>query len=136
MTQNEFDKLQQTIAALEAQRDVLGDTVVDDAITALREKHTATKSTTAEQRKLVTVLFADLVGWTQMASNMDPEDVQAIQRAYFNAVTPAIKQHGGAVEKYIGDAVLAVFGVPQAREDDPERAVARGPGHARRYRHA
>ena len=123
MTQNEFDKLQQTIAALEAQRLVLGDTVVDDAIAALREKHTATRSTTSEQRKLVTVLFADLAGWTRMASIMDPEDVQAIQRAYFEAVTPAIKKHGGAVEKYIGDAVLAVFGIPQAREDDPERAV-------------
>ena len=123
MTQNEFNKLQQTIAALEAQRDVLGDTVVDDAITALREKHTATKSTPAEQRKLVTVLFADLVEWTRMASIMDPEDVQAIQRAYFDAVTPAIEKHGGAVEKYIGDAVLAVFSVPQAHEDDPERAV-------------
>ena len=123
MTQNEFDKLQQTIAALEAQRLVLGDTVVDDAIAALREKHTATRSTTSEQRKLVTVLFADLAGWTRMASIMDPEDVQAIQRAYFEAVTPAIKKHGGAVEKYIGDAVLAVFGIPQAHEDDPERAV-------------
>ena len=77
----------------------------------------------AEDRRLVTVLFADLAGWTKMAEQMDPEDVQAIQRAYFAAVTPAIEQHGGAVEKYIGDAVLAVFGVPHAHEDDPERAL-------------
>ncbi len=78
---------------------------------------------TDEQRKLVTVLFADLAGWTRMSEQMDPEDVQAIQRAYFATVTPAIEQHGGTVEKYIGDTVLAVFGVPQAHEDDPERAV-------------
>lgn len=76
-----------------------------------------------QQRKQVTVLFADLVGRTQMAEQMAPEDVQAVQQAYFAAVTPTIEQHGGNVEKYIGDAVLAVFGVPQAHEDDPERAV-------------
>ncbi|MEZ4769747.1 MAG: ABC transporter substrate-binding protein [Caldilineales bacterium] len=76
-----------------------------------------------EQRKLVTVLFADLAGWTALGEQLDPEEVQAIQRAYFDAVTPPIEQHGGSVEKYIGDAVLAVFGVPQAHEDDPERAV-------------
>ena len=123
MSQNATDQLQQTIAALEAQRAVLGDVVVDEAIAALREKHAPQVSMTDEQRKLVTVLFADLAGWTKMAEQMDPEDVQAIQRAYFAAVTPAIEQHGGAVEKYIGDAVLSVFGVPQAHEDDPERAV-------------
>ena len=54
---------------------------------------------------------------------MDPEDVRELQNAYFAAVTPQITAYGGAVEKYIGDAILAVFGVPQAHEEDPERAV-------------
>ena len=76
-----------------------------------------------EVRRQVTVLFADLAGFTAMAERMDPEDVRALQDAYFQAVTAPIEQHDGAVEKYIGDAVLAVFGVPQAHEDDPERAV-------------
>ena len=76
-----------------------------------------------EERRLVTVLFADLVGFTAMSERMDPEDVHSIQSAYFTAVTRPITAYGGAVEKYIGDAILAVFGVPQAHEEDPERAV-------------
>ncbi len=116
--------LEQAIAAQEQLRGSVPDAVVDASIAALRQQLEALdKGTPDEQRKLVTVLFADLAGWTKMSEQMDPEDVQAIQRAYFATVTPAIEQHGGAVEKYIGDAVLAVFGVPKAHEDDPERAV-------------
>lgn len=118
-------QLEQAIAALEAQRAVLGHEVVDASVAALRRQlaELETAPPPDEQRKLVTVLFADLAGWTQMAAAMDPEDAQAVQRAYFAAVTPAMEQHGGSVEKYIGDAVLAVFGVPEGHEDDPERAV-------------
>ena len=76
-----------------------------------------------EQRKLVSVLCADLVGFTALSGQLDPEDLREIQQAYFATVTPPIKERGGVVEKYIGDAVLAVFGLPQAQEDDPERAV-------------
>ena len=116
--------LEQAIAAQEQLRGSVSDAVVDASITALRQQLEALDPATPdEQRKLVTVLFADLAGWTKMSEQMDPEDVQTIQQAYFAAVTPAIEKHGGAVEKYIGDAVLAVFGVPQAHEDDPERAV-------------
>jgi class 3 adenylate cyclase/predicted ATPase len=77
----------------------------------------------AEDRRPVTLIFADLAGWTQIASNLDPEDLQQVQRSYFTAVTAPIEAHGGSVEKYIGDAVLAVFGTPQAHEDDPELAI-------------
>ena len=77
----------------------------------------------AEDRRLVTVLFADLVGFTAMSERLDPEQVQEIQQAYFETVTKPIQDHGGVVEKYIGDAVLAVFGVPEIHEDDPERAI-------------
>lgn len=120
----EHVQLEQAIAALEAQRSMLGDAVVDAAIGSIQERLAALAPTPhTEQRKLVTVLFADLVGWTSMSEQMDPEDVRAVQQAYFAAVSPPITERDGRIEKYIGDAVLAVFGVPQAREDDPERAI-------------
>ncbi len=76
-----------------------------------------------EERKIVTVLFVDLVGFTARAERLDPEDVRAIQTPYFARVRGAIESFGGTVEKYIGDAVMAVFGAPVAHGDDPERAV-------------
>ena len=77
----------------------------------------------AEERKIVTVLFVDLVGFTARSEQLDPEDVRAIQTPYFARVREAIESFGGTVEKYIGDAVMAVFGAPVAHGDDPERAV-------------
>src|SRR2546430_895855 len=76
-----------------------------------------------EERKVVTVLFADLVGFTQRAEKMDPEDVRASLAPYLERVRAELEHLGGTVEKFIGDAVMAVFGVPVAHEDDPERAV-------------
>jgi len=76
-----------------------------------------------EERKIVTVLFVDLVGFTARAEQLDPEDVRAIQTPYFARVRREIESFGGTVEKYIGDAVMAVFGAPVAHGDDPERAV-------------
>jgi class 3 adenylate cyclase len=78
---------------------------------------------TVEERKIVTVLFVDLVGFTARSERLDPEDVRAIQTPYFARVREAIESFGGTVEKYIGDAVMAVFGAPVAHGDDPERAV-------------
>ncbi|MCB0205334.1 MAG: AAA family ATPase [Anaerolineae bacterium] len=124
MTENVRGPLEQAIKAQESLRGTLPDAVVEATVAALREKLAALgPESRDERRKLVTVLFADLAGWTRMSERMDPEDVAAVQRSYFDAVTPAIHEHGGRVEKYIGDAILAVFGVPQAREDDPVRAV-------------
>ena len=77
----------------------------------------------AEERKVVTVLFADLVGFTARAEKLDPEDVRAILTPYFARVRSEIEAFGGTVEKFIGDAVMAVFGAPVAHGDDPERAV-------------
>jgi class 3 adenylate cyclase len=77
----------------------------------------------AEERKIVTVLFVDLVGFTARSEQLDPEDVRAIQAPYFARVRAAIESFGGTVEKFIGDAVMAVFGAPVAHGDDPERAV-------------
>jgi class 3 adenylate cyclase len=79
--------------------------------------------TARRERKVVTVLFADLVGSTSRAETLDPEDVEAILRPYHERLRTELERHGGTVEKFIGDAVMAVFGAPVAREDDPERAV-------------
>jgi class 3 adenylate cyclase len=76
-----------------------------------------------EERKVVTVLFADLVGFTARAESLDPEDVRAILTPYFARVRDELEAFGGTVEKFIGDAVVAVFGVPVSHGDDPERAV-------------
>src|SRR6186997_387729 len=76
-----------------------------------------------EERKIVTVLFADLVGFTGRAEQLDPEDVQAILRPYHERLRYELARWGGTVEKFIGDAVMALFGAPITREDDPERAI-------------
>jgi len=75
------------------------------------------------ERKVVTVLFCDLVGFTAKAEELDPEDVDAILGPYHDRVRSELERHGGTVEKFIGDAVMALFGAPVAHEDDPERAV-------------
>ena len=75
------------------------------------------------ERKVVTVLFADLVGFTARAEELDPEDVEAILRPYHEGLRTELERFGGTVEKFIGDAVVALFGAPLAHEDDPERAV-------------
>src|SRR5437867_11826955 len=78
---------------------------------------------TDEERKVVSVLFADLVGFTARSDHADPEDVRATLRVYHELLKREIERYGGTVEKFIGDAVMAVFGAPIAHEDDAERAV-------------
>ena len=80
----------------------------------------------AEERKTVTVLFCDLVGFTASSDRADPEDVRARIRPYHHRLRTEIEGYGGTVEKFIGDAVMAVFGAPVTHEDDPERAVRAG----------
>src|SRR5947207_12118221 len=76
-----------------------------------------------EERKVVTVLFADLVGFTSRAERMDPEDVRSLLAPYWQHLRDELERHGGTVEKFIGDAVMALFGAPAAHDDDPLRAV-------------
>jgi class 3 adenylate cyclase len=80
----------------------------------------------AVERRIVTVLFADLVGFTSLSERLDAEDVTIVQDAYFEAVREAVDRHGGLLEKFVGDAAMAVFGAPTARDDDAERAVGAG----------
>jgi class 3 adenylate cyclase/tetratricopeptide (TPR) repeat protein len=77
----------------------------------------------AEERKLVTVVFTDIVGSTAAAEQLDPEDVRARLAPYYTRLRAELERYGGTVEKFIGDAVVALFGAPIAHEDDPERAV-------------
>jgi class 3 adenylate cyclase len=76
-----------------------------------------------ESRRTVTILFCDLVGSTRLATALDPEAYRRLMSSYFDAASPAIEAHGGVVEKFIGDAVMAVFGAPELHEDDALRAV-------------
>src|SRR5436190_8280245 len=77
----------------------------------------------AEERKVVSILFVDLVGFTARSDRADPEDVRATLRPYHARLKQEIEHFGGTVEKFVGDAVMAVFGAPAAHEDDAERAV-------------
>src|SRR3954451_4215665 len=81
---------------------------------------------TIEERKIVTALFCDLVGFTAASESADPEDVDRMLGAYAATARRAIEAFGGVVEKFIGDAVVGLFGVPVTHEDDPERAVRAG----------
>jgi len=83
----------------------------------------AAAALTAEERKIVSVLFADIVGFTSRADRLDPEDVRGVLAPYHARLKRELEGFGGTVEKFIGDAVVALFGAPRAHEDDPERAV-------------
>jgi class 3 adenylate cyclase/tetratricopeptide (TPR) repeat protein len=85
-----------------------------------------------QERKVVTSLFADLAASTELSTRLDPEDLRQVLEPFFAAMVEEIERYGGTVEKFIGDAVVAFFGVPVAHEDDPERAVRAGLGMQRR----
>lgn len=124
----EREHLNQAIAALEAQRSVLGDEIVEIAQASLREKLARLntgdyRSHEPQERKLITVLFADVSGFTAMAEAMDHEIVSSVINSLWSRVDKAIQDQGGRIDKHIGDAVMALFGTPTAREDDPERAI-------------
>src|ERR671936_1815140 len=80
----------------------------------------------SERRKTVTVLFCDVIGSTALGERLDPESLRRVLARYFDVARDAVGRHGGAVAKFIGDAVRAVFGVPQVHEDDALRAARAG----------
>lgn len=122
----ELVSLEAAIAALEAQRDLLGDDVVTTALDPLLARRDQLRAPRAETRRLVTVLFADLVDFTVLSRELDPEDTREVVTGYFARWRQVISAHGGVVEKFIGDAVMAVFGLERSFEDDAQRAVRAG----------
>jgi class 3 adenylate cyclase/tetratricopeptide (TPR) repeat protein len=88
---------------------------------AMDERTTRTEA--GEVRKTVTILFADVIGSTELGERLDAESLRQVMTRYFNVMRAALEQHGGTVEKFIGDAVMAVFGIPIVHEDDALRAI-------------
>ncbi len=88
-----------------------------------QKKQTGFLSSSDGERRVVTVLFADVSGFTAMSEKLDPEEVTAIMNAFFQVLSDQIYKFGGTVDKYIGDCIMALFGAPVAHEDDAERAV-------------
>lgn len=121
----EREQLEQAITALEAQRAILGDAVVDASIAALHERLATLEPTppTDQQRKQVTILFADVSGFTAMSETMDAEDVSDVMNVLWERLDRTITEHGGWIGQHVGDAVMALWGAEAAREDDPERAI-------------
>jgi class 3 adenylate cyclase/tetratricopeptide (TPR) repeat protein len=130
---SERQELQHAIAALEAQRESLGDAVVDAALAPMREKLAALSESepaaaqSAEgERRIVTILFCDVTGSTAMAEQLDPEVWTEIMNVAFEALSEPVERFGGTLARLMGDAILAFFGAPVAHEDDPRRAVSAG----------
>ncbi len=121
--------IEQAITALNAQKGSLADTVVETAVAALRQQLTAltdreiSSSAMRGERKQVTVMFADISGFTAMSEKLDPEEVRGMINACFERLGAAIDRYDGHIDKFIGDEVMALFGAPVAHENDPERAL-------------
>lgn len=123
-------QLEAAVAGLEAQRAVLGDVVVETALAALRQQLAALSSAPAPaapaeegEFKRVTVMFADISGFTALAEQGNPEQVRALMNACFEVLVPIVEKYQGTIDKFVGDAILALFGAPIAHENDPEQAL-------------
>src|SRR5690349_10615269 len=112
----EREQLEQAITALESQRLVLGDAVVDAALAPMREKLATLHESAAGagdrgatgERKLVTVMFADISGFTSLSETMDPESVRDLMNQCFAHIIPAISRYDGTIDKFIGDEIMAL----------------------------
>src|SRR5512137_2839225 len=121
---NERTLLEQAIAHIESQRAALGDTAADIAIAGLKQKLSAMeKPEEGGERKLVTIMFADISGFTALSEKMDPETMRDLMNRCFDRLVPIVKKYDGTVDKFIGDEIMALFGAPVAHENDPERAL-------------
>ena len=129
----EQQQIEAVIVGLEAQRALLGDSVVDAALIPLRAKLTVLAAAQpgpfapgVQTLKQVTVLFLDVVGSTTLSQHLDPEDIHAVMDGALARCTSVVESHKGKVLQYAGDSLLAVFGAGEAQEDDAERAVRAG----------
>ncbi len=127
--QVQIEKLRASIRGLEAQRSALGDAIVEPALAVLRrelaglEEQAAAQTAPTEERRLVTILFFDIVGSTSMAEKLDPEEWRQVVQRVHTTLGAAVSAHHGAVAQYLGDGLLAFFGSKEASEHDPENAV-------------
>ncbi len=101
---------------------------MDTALFGLRQQlqeldSSADEPVQVEERKLVTVLFVDISGFTALSEKLDPEEVRALINTCFESLVPIVQKYRGTVDKFIGDEIMALFGAPVAHEDDPERAL-------------
>jgi len=128
-------QLEATIAALESQRGILGEAVVETAVAPLRARLAALAAeppapaptpTPTQTLKQVSILFLDVVGSTALSQHLDPEEIHAVMDGALERCTTIVQAHGGKVLQYAGDNLLAVFGSEESREDDPERCVRCG----------
>src|SRR6267143_5303969 len=115
--ETQIQKLSVAIAGLESQRKSLGDAVVDPAIAALREQLNQLESARGDraetdERKLVTIVFADVSGFTALSEKLDPEKVREIINACFDWLVPVVQKYDGTIDKFIGDEIMAVFVAP------------------------
>ena len=124
----EIEKLEQAILALEAQRTTLGDSVLDVILPPMRKKLAALRDSEparslAEKRKQVTVLFADISGFSCEEGNLDEEDRVEKTNTVLDILDQVIERFGGGIDKHMGEGVMALFGATAAHEDDPENAI-------------
>lgn len=115
------------IAALEANRAAQGDPATDAAIAALRaainDLRESTDRESDDERKLVTIMFADASGFTALSEKLGAEQVRMLMNGCFGVLVPVIERFGGTIDKFIGDCVMALFGAPVTREDDAQRCL-------------
>ena len=127
--QSQIEKLQASLCGLEAQRSLLGDSVVEPALAALRqqlaalEEQAAAQKAPVEERRLITVLFLDMVGSTLLAEKMDPEEWRQVVAKLHARLGEIVATHHGTVGQYLGDGLLAFFGAVESSEHDAEIAI-------------
>jgi ABC-type oligopeptide transport system substrate-binding subunit/class 3 adenylate cyclase len=118
------EQLEQAVAQLEAQRTTLGDDIVDVSIAALHAKLAALEPLPSlKQRKQATILFADVSGFAAMSEALDIEEVSEMMNALWQRWDAVIVEHGGVIDKHMGDGLMAVWGGLEVREDDAEQAI-------------
>jgi predicted ATPase/class 3 adenylate cyclase len=125
----EIEKLQNAISALEAQRAALGDALVDTALAPLREKLAALDESLKppeQQRKLISVLFADICRSTQLSQGLEPDEMLEIMDGALQRLAGPVEWFGGHVARFMGDGLMAIFGLPTSDENDALRAVRAG----------
>ena len=115
--------LEPTLAAAAVPASEAGGAAVEAAAAVVSPEEHQEQSAPVRRRKMVTALFCDVTGSTALGEELDPEALVDVMNRYFAEIRVVIERHGGIIEKFIGDAVMAVFGIPQAREDDALRAV-------------